>query len=66
VPWTFFIRRGKWSNDAQTAALVGLYALVYALFPGVQDGWTTIKSDPLFWIALIVSVVSAFVRKKEH
>ena len=59
MPWTIFIRRSKWRTDYQIVALTALYAAVYALFPGVADGWKTIFSDPLGWIALLVTVLLA-------
>jgi hypothetical protein len=59
IPWTLVIRASKWPTDHQNAALIALYAAVYALLPGVTDGWKTLISDPLVWIALIVSVLLA-------
>jgi hypothetical protein len=59
APWSLHIRRGTWPIEYQIAALTGLFAVVYALFPGVTDGWTTVFSDPLVWIALFVTLLVA-------
>jgi hypothetical protein len=59
LPWTVFIRSSNWRDEYRIGALTLLYACVYALFPGVTDGWNTIVADPLVWVALIVSILLA-------
>ena len=51
-----YIRSADWAEEYRTAALVVLFAIGYALLPGCHCRVQTILSDPLAWIAALVSI----------
>lgn len=63
-PPAVYARRADLPDEVRNIILIVLFASVYALFPGVKDGWKDILSDPLAWLSLAVSLFATRGKKR--